>query len=83
MLKKTIVNNYNGNSHNVEFKGSRKAHTAPDIVESFVDDDGNIIHILANGNTQSDASYMAVWGKPKGVIDWKSKGVNPNQRKLL
>lgn len=81
MPQKVIVNTNSSSSHNVDFKcTSKPAHTAPEIKESFEDDDGNVIHILANGNTQSDASYMALWGKPKGKIKWGHKGDNPDKR---
>lgn len=83
MLKKTIVNNYNGNSHNVEFKGGKAGYTAPKILESYVSDDGEVMHVLDNGREQSDTAYCALWAVKKTPVNWKSKGVNPNQRKLL
>lgn len=85
MPKKVITTTNSSSSHNVDFKCTGKpAHTAPVIIESYVDDaTGEVIHILANGNTQSDTSYMAVWGKPKGKINWKAKGVNPDKRHLF
>lgn len=83
-LKKVTTTTNSSASHNIEFVSTgRKAYTAPEIKESFVDDEGNVIHILANGNTQSDASYMAAWGRPKGKINWKAKGINPDKRHLF
>jgi len=60
----------------------RKVYTAPIITESYLTDNGEVMHILANGNEQSDISYMALWGKPKGVINWKCKGKNPDSRAI-
>ncbi len=69
-----------GNSHNIDYKANVKAHTAPQIVESFVDDDGEIQHILDNGRQQSDLLYIKHWGQPKGAImpqGYKGKGLDP------
>jgi len=74
----TVANN--SNSVNVDFISTKsKAHTAPRIMESFLDDDGEIMHILENGNTQSDLLYMKMWGTPKGAIkpkSFKGKGLD-------
>lgn len=83
MAKKVIVLSSHSNSHNVDFKAEKKLYTAQKIAESFVDDAGEVIHILENGNTQSDASYMAVWGVKKSPVNWGCKGVNPNFRKVF
>lgn len=56
------------------FHATRKTYVAPDIQESYINDAGDIIHILSNGNELSDNNYMKYWGKPKGNINWKSKG---------
>jgi len=56
------------------YHASRKTYTAPDIAESYLNDAGDIIHILTNGNELSDNNYMKHWGKPKGKVNWKSKG---------
>lgn len=81
MIQKVITLSNNGNSHNCDYKAtSKKAHTAPNIVESFVNDEGEIIHVLESGNTQSDLLYMKHWGQPKGVILPKGfKGDNPHK----
>lgn len=76
---KLITNSYGGKSHNVDFKANVKVHTAPKIEESFVNDEGEIVHILANGNTQTDTLYMQMWGTPKGAIKpkgFKGKGLD-------
>lgn len=73
-----------GNKKIVDFHASKPAYTAPEIVESYVDDDGEVNHILSNGRTTLDTAYRAMWGKPKGVInlDKKYKGENPDKRKI-
>ena len=78
-MRKVITKKDSGNSHNVDYKANVKENTAPKIMESFIDDDGEIIHILENGNTQSDISYMKMWGIPKGKIkpkSFKGKGID-------
>lgn len=74
----TVANN--SNSVNVDFKSTKsKANTAPKIMESFIDDDGIIMHILENVNTQSDLLYIKMWGTPKGEIKpktFKGKGLD-------
>jgi hypothetical protein len=75
-MKIVITGENNSNSHNVDFRASVKAHTAPKISESFVNDDGEIEHILENGNTQLDSLYIKMWGIPKGEI--KPKGYKGN-----
>lgn len=81
MIKKVITPSNNGNSHNCDYRAtSKQAHTAPGIVESFVNDEGEIIHVLSNGNQQSDVLYMKLWGQPKGIILPKNfKGDNPHK----
>jgi len=86
MITKVITPSNNSNSHNSDFHAQgRKVFTAPSIVESFINDDGEIVHVLVNGNTQTDVLYMKMWGKPKGIIinDKKHKGDNPNSRNLV
>ena len=63
----------------------KKANTAPDIIESFLTDDGEIMHILANGNQQTDVLYMKMWGMPKGKIitDKNYKGPNADRKHIF
>ena len=61
---------------------SKAAHTAPKITESYVADDGEVMHVLDNGREQSETSYNAIWHVPKGVINWKTKGPNPDRTKI-
>jgi len=84
MITKVITPSNNSNSHNLDFQSQgRKVYVAPKIIESYIADNGEIMHILDNKREQSDISYMAMWGKPKGIIlDKGVKGDNPNQRKL-
>jgi len=81
MIAKVITTSNNTNSHNCDYRAtSKKAHTAPGIVESFVNDDGEIIHVLDNGNQQADCLYIKMWGQPKGAILPKNfKGDNPHK----
>ena len=46
----------------------RKAYTAPQIEQEIMQDDGEMVYILKNGNTQLKNSYDAMWGQPKGTI---------------
>jgi uncharacterized Fe-S radical SAM superfamily protein PflX len=84
MIRKVITKTNESNSHNIHYVGGKQAHTAPVILESFVNDDMEIEHILANGNTTLDTAYMAMWGKPKGImnLDKKYKGENPDKTRI-
>lgn len=79
---KIVAQANNSNSVNVDYKStSKKAYTAPKILESFIDDNGEIMHILENGNTQSDSLYTKMWGLPKGAIKPKTyKGYGLDSR---
>jgi len=75
---------FHGNSPVTDFKPQVKTHTAPVISESYIDDSGDIIHILSNGNELSENNYIKHWGQPKGTIVPKNKnykGVNPDSTK--
>lgn len=81
MITKIVSPSNNTNSHNVDYQSSgKKAMTAPKIVESYLTDEGEIMHILDNGRETLDVAYMAIWGKAKGQINWKAKGENPDGR---
>lgn len=71
MRKETT--HFHGNSPVTDFKPQVKTHTAPEIAESFIDDKGDMIHILTNGNQLSENNYIKHWGIPKGVINLKAK----------
>ena len=74
-------NNYTGGkSHNINFVAEVKSFTAPHIQESFIDDNGNLQHILDNGNTLSDEHFLRMWGQPKGKINLKTKGPGCDSR---
>lgn len=57
----------------INFKPEVRTYVAPDIKESFIDDYGNIQHILSNGNLLSEINYIKHWGKPKGKINMDKK----------
>lgn len=71
-----IITHSGSNSHNISYRAERKVHTAPVITESYIDDLGDVQHILSNGNTLSENLYIKNWGQPKGIIitDKKHKG---------
>lgn len=74
--------NYNGS---VNFHADRKIYSAPIIEESFIDDNGEVIHILSNGNQLSELNYLKHWGQPpkgKIITDKKYKGENPDRTKI-
>jgi len=64
----------------VNYHAERRFYVAPAIKESFIDDNGNIQHVLNNGNTVSEINYTNMWGKIKGKINLKSKGKSPDSR---
>lgn len=51
-----------GKRGTTEFKPStKKIYTAPSVIESYVNDSGEVIHILDNGHEQSKIAYDALW----------------------
>ncbi len=81
-MKKVITNAMGGASHNVNYQPEGKpVYTAPIISSSYVNEDNEVIHILENGNELSEANFIKHWGQPKGIINWKAKGNNPDSRK--
>lgn len=57
-----------GQSESVSAKAIKKQYTAPEIKETFIDDEGETQYIFENGNTQSEISYTAFWNQPKSKI---------------
>ena len=57
-----------GRSKSFDFLPTKPKHTAPVIIESFVDDDGDMQHILQSGNTISEANYQKHWVVAKTEI---------------
>jgi hypothetical protein len=72
MIKK-ITPQASGNSHIVDYVPNVKTHTAPVIKESYMDDNGDMQHILANGNVLSENNFVKNWGQRKGIINLKAK----------
>lgn len=72
MIRK-VTPQASGNSHIVDMVPERKTHTAPAISESYMDDDGNMQHILTNGNVLSEINFVKHWGQRKGLINLKAK----------
>lgn len=79
MAKKITSNHFavrktvEGTNTNIDFVPKVRTHIAPSITESFVDDEGNVQHILSNGNTLSENNYILHWGQPKGQMNLKAK----------
>ena len=76
VVKRTIE----GTNTSVDFIPNVKSKTAPEIAESYTNDDCEVMHILTNGNEISDLNYMLHWGKPKTKPNFsaKTEKVNPN-----
>ncbi len=69
--------------HSVDFKANVKAHTAPEIVDEIIEDSGEKMYVLANGNTIPAVRYDAIWNPVKGIIKPKFyKGLNPDKSKV-
>ena len=64
------------------FRPDVKANYKPAIVDSFMDDTGEKILVLDNGRETTETRYNALWMPSKGIINWKSKGENPDSRKI-
>lgn len=81
-MQKVVTHLY-GKSPITDFKANVKQNYAPQIEESYVDESGNIQHILSNGNTLSELYYIKIWGQPKGIIKPKGyKGENKDTTKF-
>jgi len=80
-MKKVITNFGEGASHNVSYKPDRPTHTAPVINFSYVNDEGEVMHQLVNGNELSETNFIKHWGQPKGKINMQAKDLNPDPRK--
>lgn len=78
-MTKTVTNG------STNFHADRKIYVAPAIDESYMNDAGDIIHILHNGNEISDNNYVKHWGSPakgKIITDRKYKGENLDSRRI-
>ncbi len=74
-MTKTMING------NTAWKADVKANYKPAIIDSYMDDNGEKILILDNGRETPEIRYNALWLPNKGIIDWKSKGSNPDKTK--
>jgi len=72
-MTKTSING------SVNFHATVKTYHQPVIIDQFVDDEGEIQFILANGNTIPANRYNSLWLPNKGTINWKAKGQNPDR----
>lgn len=64
------------------FKPEVRTYLPPVIVDQFCDDDGELVYVLANGNTSLAKLYNNLWNPTKGIINMQSKGErigSPNQ----
>ena len=77
-MLKTVTNG------NINFHAQVKARYPPVIKESFIDDDGEITYILANGRTCKETVYQNLWYPVKTPIKakWETKGPNPDTTKI-
>lgn len=59
-----------GAVNTVDFKPNipNKTKVAPEIDEHYVNDSGEVIFILTNGNEISQTNFELHWGKSKKVI---------------
>jgi hypothetical protein len=80
----TKITTHTPQGNNVEFKASVKCYTAPVVIDTFMDDEGNENYLLANGNTSLADRYNALWNPKKGIVNnnIKYKGENNNSRNL-
>lgn len=65
----------NGKPHR-EFVANKKAKVAPEVVEKFMDDNGDIQYVLQNGNTVPQEKYISLWQPVKlEVLPKHHKGI--------
>ena len=77
---KKVVTHFHGKSPVTDFIPNVKTYSLPEISESFIDDAGDVIHILTNGNQLSENNYIKHWGVPKGKINLKAKDKGMDSR---
>ena len=75
-MTKTMING------NTAWKADVKANYKPAIVDSFIDDTGEKILVLDNGRETPEIRYNALWMPSKGIVNWKSKGDNPDRTRI-
>ena len=67
---------------NLIFHATVKTYLPPIIAHDFIDDDGELNYALSNGNTTLASRYNAVWNPPKGIVNMKAKGRNPDRTRI-
>jgi len=70
------------NGNTVTFHPNVKTYLQPVIVDQFTDDDGSLQYVLSNGNTIPADRYNSLWNPHKGIINWKTKGENPDRTRV-
>lgn len=66
----------------VNFHASVPTYKPPVIVDQFCDDDGELNYVLANGHTSLASRYNSLWHPKPGIINWTSKGDNPDKTRI-
>ena len=74
-MTKTTING------NLTRKADVKVNYKPNIVDSFMDDNGEKILVLDNGRETTETRYNALWNPSKGIVNWKGRGDNPDKTK--
>ena len=67
-----------------DYKAQRPMNTQPHIEESYINDDGNVVHILSNGRETLADIYNAVWNIPvnRQIMPKGYKGKNIDTRPI-
>ena len=73
-----------GYQHTLVYHPDVKSSRAPVIAESFLNDSGEVEHILENGNTILKKKYDSVWNPKRGIVMPEGyKGTNPDKTKVV
>ncbi len=76
-MTKTIIDG------NVNYHATCKMYTAPKVIDSFINDEGEKELVLENGNTTLESRYNDLWHPVKSKIKAEHyKGENPDRRNL-
>jgi len=59
---------------NVHFMPTVPTYKAPAIAETIVNDEGDEVYILENGNTSLKSRYDAIWNPIAGKVNMKGRG---------
>lgn len=84
-MKQTTITQDTGKTGVTDFKPERKSYTEPKVIDTFIDDTGEEVYVLENGNTVSKTRHDAIWKPSKGTVKakgFKGEAISQPQKKV-